>query len=90
MAWWINSSLDKYFVTGICGVSQNGIYSVAYKIPTILGVFQTIFTQAWSISAVVDFDEKDTDGFFTKTYELRKLLMYILSVRLEKLNLIIL
>lgn len=70
MAWWINSSLDKYFVTGICGVSQNGIYSVAYRIPTILGVFQTIFTQAWSISAVVDFDEKDTDGFFTKTYEL--------------------
>ena len=42
LAWWINSSLDKYFVTGMLGVSENGIYSVSYKIPTILGVFQNI------------------------------------------------
>ena len=70
LAWWINSSLDKYIVTGICGVDQNGIYSVAYKIPTILGVFQTIFTQAWSISAVVEFDKDDKDGFFGNTYEM--------------------
>lgn len=70
LAWWVNSSLDKYFVSGLCGVDQNGIYSVAYKIPTILGMFQTIFTQAWSISAVIEFDKDDKDGFFGNTYEL--------------------
>ena len=79
LAWWINSSLDKYFVTGICGISDNGIYSVAYKIPTILGVFQTIFTQAWSISAIVEFDKNDRDGFFGKTYEMYNSCMILVT-----------
>ena len=79
LAWWINSSLDKYFVTGFCGISDNGIYSVAYKIPTILGVFQTIFTQAWSISAIVEFDKNDKDGFFGNTYEMYNSCMVLVT-----------
>lgn len=75
LAWWINSSLDRYFVTGMCGVAANGIYSIAYKIPTILGVFQTIFTQAWTLSAIAEFDRNDTDGFFGQTYEIYNSMM---------------
>ena len=70
LAWWINSSLDKYFVTGMLGVSENVIYSVSYKIPTILGVFQNIFSQAWMLSAINEYDADDSDGFFGKTYEM--------------------
>ena len=66
-------------MTGICGISDNGIYSVAYKIPTILGVFQTIFTQAWSISAIVEFDKNDRDGFFGKTYEMYNSCMILVT-----------
>ena len=75
LAWWINSSLDKYFVTGMLGVSENGIYSVSYKIPTILGVFQNIFSQAWMLSAINEYDADDSDGFFGKTYEMYNSLM---------------
>ena len=77
LAWWINSSLDRYFVTGICGVSQNGIYSVSYKIPTVLGVFQNIFMQAWTLSAITEFDKDDKDGFFAKTYKMYNSMMII-------------
>ena len=69
VAWWINNSIDKYFVTAICGIAINGIYSVAYKIPTILTVFQSIFSQAWNLSAIKEFDKNDEEGFFSKTYE---------------------
>lgn len=69
VAWWINNSIDKYFVTAICGVAINGIYAVAYKIPTILTVFQSIFSQAWNLSAIKEFDKNDEEGFFSKTYE---------------------
>ena len=68
LAWWINSSLDHYFVTALCGIAANGIYAVAYKIPNILGVFQGIFQQAWTLSAITEFDGQDSDGFFGKTY----------------------
>ncbi|MCD7836911.1 MAG: oligosaccharide flippase family protein, partial [Lachnospiraceae bacterium] len=70
LAWWANSGIDRYFVTGICGVDQNGIYSISYKIPTMLGIFQNIFNQAWILSAITEFDRNDSDGFFGKTYEM--------------------
>ena len=68
VAWWMNSSIDKYFVIFMCGVSVNGLVSVAYKIPTILSVFHRIFSQAWNLSAIKEYDENDSDGFFTKIY----------------------
>ena len=68
LAWWVNNSLDKFFVTFICGVSANGVLAVAYKIPSILSMLQTIFNQAWSLSAIQEFDSKDKNGFIGKVY----------------------
>lgn len=68
IGWWINNVSDRYIVTFICGIAANGVYSVAYKIPSILTILQTIFSQAWTLSAVKDYDEKDRGGFFEKVY----------------------
>lgn len=65
---WINNLSDRYIVTWLCGTAANGIYSVSYKIPSILTVFQTIFNQAWTISAVKSFEEKQ-DEFYTLIYK---------------------
>lgn len=70
VGWWVNNSSDRYIVTWMCGVSANGIYSVGYKIPSILNMFQSIFSQAWTMSAVKDFDSDDSKGFFSKMYEI--------------------
>lgn len=69
LAWWVNDVSDRYVVTFICGAAANGIYAVAFKIPTILSSLQTIFYNAWAISAVKEFDPDDRDGFLGKTYE---------------------
>jgi O-antigen/teichoic acid export membrane protein len=70
ISWWISSASDRYIVTWLCGLAINGIYSVGYKIPSILNIFQTIFNQAWTISAVQDFDADDKNGFFTRMYNM--------------------
>ena len=70
IAWWINDVSDRYVVTLICGAAANGLYAVAYKIPSILSTLQSIFYSAWAISAVKEFDSQDSDGFLGKTYEL--------------------
>ena len=67
LAWWINNVSDRYIVTWLCGVGANGIYSVAYKIPSLLNTFQTIFSQAWTISAVKEYD-KDKGEFYSQIY----------------------
>lgn len=68
LAWWINTASDRYILTIFCGASITGIYSVAYKIPTILSTIQSVFYNAWSISAIKEFDKDDGDGFISKVF----------------------
>ncbi|PJM76397.1 lipopolysaccharide biosynthesis protein [Bifidobacterium felsineum] len=68
LAWWVNNFSARYVVIWLCGLAENGIFSVAYKIPSILNIFQTIFGQAWTLSATQDFDPEDRHGFFARTY----------------------
>lgn len=69
IAWWVNNVSDRYVVIFFCGLAENGIYSVAGKIPSILNIFQSIFNSAWTLSAVKDFDPEDKNGFFSNTYK---------------------
>lgn len=78
IAWWVNNASDRYIVILFCGLASNGIYSVSSKIPSILNVFQTIFNQAWALSAVKDYDPKDSSGFFSNTYKVYNCVMTIL------------
>ena len=78
IAWWINNLSDRYVIVFFCGLAENGVYSVAGKIPSILNVFQGIFNQAWTLSAVKDFDSEDKNGFFTNTYTAYNCLMTII------------
>lgn len=68
VAWGLNNSLDKYIVIWLRGAAENGVLSVAYKIPTLLTALHGIFAQAWNLSAVKAFDKEDRNGFFANTY----------------------
>ncbi len=70
LAWWLNNTSDRYVLTFFCGSTINGIYAVSYKIPTILSVIQNVFYNAWSISAITEFDRDDKDGFIGEVYSL--------------------
>lgn len=67
VSWWINSASDRYVVTFFCGVSQDGILSVAYKIPSIINTLFGVFGQAWQISAIKEYDKKDSNDFYENT-----------------------
>ena len=86
IAWWVNNASDRYILTLICGVAVNGVYSVAYKVPTILTTFQSIFYNAWSISAIAEFDDKDRDGFIGNNYSLYSFVSIIVCAGLILIN----
>lgn len=77
IAWWINNVSDRYVVTWLCGTAANGIYSVAYKIPSILSIFQTIFNQAWILSAVKEINEKNGD-FYAMIYKMYNCVLVVI------------
>lgn len=66
LSWWINDSSDKYIVQYFCGLSVNGIYAIAYKIPTLMTTISNLFISAWQISAFEDFGSDESIKFFNK------------------------
>lgn len=70
VAWWISTSADKYIIIGYLGLAMSGIYSVSYKIPSIMTMFTNIFTSAWTISAIENVNEKDNSQFQKTVYDL--------------------
>lgn len=86
IAWWINSASDRYIIIFFCGMAENGVYSVASKIPSILNIFQTIFAQAWTLSVVKDFDPEDSNQFFENTYKSYNCMLTIVCSTIIILN----
>lgn len=70
ISWWFNTCSDRYMVSFFCGTAITGIYSVAYKIPTILSSATSIFSSAWKISSVENFGSEESVKFYNKTYRL--------------------
>lgn len=50
--WWITSVSDRYMITAMLGSEENGIYTVANKLPTMLTLLSSVLMQAWQYSAV--------------------------------------
>lgn len=78
ISWWVNNASDRYIVSWLCGIAVNGIYSVSYKIPSIMSILQSIFSQAWTLSATKEFDPEDKDGFFINIYNVYNFLLVII------------
>ena len=77
LGWWANNVSDRYVVTFLCGIAVNGVYSVAYKIPSILNTFQQIFIQAWQISAIKEYTNRDSRVFYGKALNCMNVMMCI-------------
>lgn len=64
--WWITNASDVYLVRYFVSAAASGIYGISYKIPSIVNLFSTVFTEAWQISAVQE-GQKENAGDFFKT-----------------------
>lgn len=77
VAWWITTAVGRYFILFFVGTAGNGLYAVANKIPTLLTVFTTIFSQSWQLSAIESFNSEEREGFFSNVYSIYSQLLII-------------
>jgi len=66
--WFFTNDANRYFIVGFIGLTANGLYAVATKLPTIINVFYTIFAQAWQISAVEEYESNKHSTFFSNVF----------------------
>lgn len=69
LMWWIINSSDRVMITAMIGASANGIYSVSYKLPTLITVVAGVFNQAWTYSAIHEEESKDKDRYTNSVYQ---------------------
>ena len=79
LCWWVSNSSDKYMLLWLANTSVVGVYSVAYKIPSILSVFISIFMSAFQISAMTDFGTNESKDFFSKSYRMFASFVFMVS-----------
>lgn len=68
LAWWFTNDASRFFILAYVGVAGNGIFAVANKIPSLLNMMFNIFTQAWQISAVEEYDSKDSSLYYSSIF----------------------
>lgn len=65
LAWWLFSSANRFIVLYFLGLELNGIWSVSYKIPTIISIFTSIFFMAWQEKAIKVYNNPERDKYYT-------------------------
>lgn len=66
VSWWVINVSDRYMVRAMIGDQVNGLYSVAYKVPSIVVLISGIFMDAWQVSAFETTSPLERKRFFTK------------------------
>lgn len=77
LMWWLINASSRYFIRFFVGASGNGLFAVASKIPTIINLINQIFTQAWQISAIEEFENKNKSEFYSTVFRYLASIMFI-------------
>ena len=76
--WWITNVSDRFMVSYICDLSANGLYSAAYKIPTIIALVAGVFNEAWQVSAISESnDREEVSNFFSEVFERYQAILFL-------------
>lgn len=68
LSWWITSFSDRMILDMFFSTNEVGIYSVAAKIPAIVTTLLSVFTQAWIMSAIKEYEAEKDVRFFENIY----------------------
>ena len=78
--WWVINSSDKLMIKYYLGAEASGLFAAAYKIPSILIVFVTIFVQAWQLVAIKkSISQSDDERYANKLFGCLISLLFFVS-----------
>lgn len=84
--WWITNSSDRLMVTYFISAAANGIYTISYKLPTMMSTFNTILMQAWQYSAIKEEDSADEVEYNNKMFQVYVAMIGIIGAGILLIN----
>ncbi len=68
ISWWVMNLSDRYMIANFISNAANGVYSIANKFSSIIVIVNSFFSLAWQESAIVEYDSKDRDEYYTRMF----------------------
>lgn len=75
--WWITGVSDRYMVAAMQSPAVNGLYTAAYKIPTLLIYAVGIFDSAWKLSVSAEDDPEACRAFYSKVWRVYTTVVFL-------------
>lgn len=66
--WWLGTSINRFFITGMLGIAASGMFAAAGKLPNLLNTVYSVFQQAWQLSAFQESGEEGLGRFFSQVF----------------------
>lgn len=77
--WWLVSALNRPVMEYNLDYSAIGIYAVANRFPSVIMMVFTVFSIAWNISVFEEYDKKDYEDFYKKTFRILFFVIIIIA-----------
>lgn len=68
VSWWIIHSSDKIMIERMIDESKLGLYTAASKIPSLVNTVTAIFSQAWGLASIKEFDSTNDSKFYKDVF----------------------
>ena len=68
VSWWVIQSSDKIMIEAMVDAGALGLYTAATKIPSLINVIISIFSQAWGISSVYEYESTNDNSFYSDVF----------------------
>ena len=68
LLWWIGTSINRFFITAMIGISATGLYAAASRIPTLINATYAIFQQAWQLSSFQESKKEGIEHFYETVF----------------------
>lgn len=83
ISWWIIHSSDKIMIEAMLTGVELGLYTVATKMPSLINVFISIFTQAWGVSSIKEIENSNDATYYSIVFEVYGFLAFAASIGLS-------
>ena len=86
LSWWAISSANRYIILLYLGAAANGIFAIAYKLPTILLMFVNIFYLAWQEKSILSYEREDRDEYYSTVLKKYIRILFSISILIVATN----
>lgn len=81
--WWVGTSINRFFITGMLGIAASGMFAAAGKLPNLLNTAYSVFQQAWQLSAFQESGKEGLGSFFSSVFRVLQASMAVLCASIS-------